>query len=210
MVRGRFISFEGGEGTGKSTQARLLADVLAARGLEAVLTREPGGTPLGEDIRRLVLAERPAAVETELLLFAAARVEHVRRVIRPALERGAWVVCDRYVDSTRVYQGRLANADPRLIGALEELTLAPSDLPDLTLIMDLDPALGRARAAGRGETNRYDDGGIESHRTIREGFLAIAAAESKRCQVIDASGSLEAIAAAVLAAVDVHCSEAHR
>lgn len=202
MARGKFISFEGGEGTGKSTQARLLADTLAASGLPVVLTREPGGTPLGEDIRRLVLAERPAAPETELLLFAAARVEHLAQVIRPALARGAWVICDRYVDSTRVYQGALARIDPRTIATLEKLTLQPADMPELTLVMDLDPEIGSTRANERGDLNRYDSGHIATHRIIREGFLRLASEEPDRFVLIDAVQPIETIAAAVISAVE--------
>lgn len=210
MARGRFISFEGGEGTGKSTQARRLADSLTARGIETVITREPGGTPLGEDIRRLVLAERPAAAETELLLFAAARVEHLAQVIRPALARGAWVVCDRYLDSTRVYQGTLGRVDPRLISSLEQLTLQPSDRPDLTIVMDIAPEVGRARAAQRGEQNRYDSGHIDTHRIIRHGFLAIARAEPERCFIIDAAEPIDTIAARIIAEVDRRIAGAYR
>lgn len=202
MTRGRFISFEGGEGTGKSTQARRLAAALSGRGRAVVLTREPGGTPLGEDIRRLVLSERPAAPEAELLLFAAARVEHLAAVIRPALARGAWVVCDRYVDSTRVYQGALAHIDPRLISGLEQMTLTPDDMPDLTVVMDLPPEIGSARAAERGDLNRYDQGHIASHRIIRDGFLAIARAEPSRCVVIEASRPPDELAAEIAAEVD--------
>lgn len=201
MARGRFISFEGGEGTGKSTQARRLADALAAQGYAVVLTREPGGTPIGEEVRRLVLAERPATPLTELLLFAAARVEHLAAVIRPALARGTWVVCDRYVDSTRVYQGVLAGIDRQLIAAVEQLTLGAEDLPALTFVMDLDPALGQVRAAERGALNRYDQGDIASHHAIRNGFLALAAGDPQRCVKIDAGRPVEAIQAQILAVV---------
>lgn len=210
MARGKFISFEGGEGTGKSTQARLLTGSLKARGVQVVLTREPGGTPLGEDIRRLVLAERPAAPETELLLFAAARVEHLAQVIRPALARGTWVVCDRYVDSTRVYQGALAHIDPRTIATVEHLTLRPGDMPDLTIVMDLAPEVGSARANERGDLNRYDSGHIEAHRIIREGFLHLAEAEPNRCALIDAAQPIDSIAAAVLDEVERRLVKANR
>jgi dTMP kinase len=202
MSRGRFISFEGGEGTGKSTQARRLADTLSARSLKTVLTREPGGTPLGEAIRGLILADRPAVPASELLLFAAARIEHLAQVIRPALARGAWVVCDRYIDSTRVYQGILAHVDPRLISSIEQLTLAPGDMPDLTLVLDLDPEVGRARAQERGSLNRFDRNDIEAQRTIRAGFLAVAAADPARCAVIDAAAPIDTIAANILAEVE--------
>lgn len=202
MARGRLITLEGGEGTGKSTQARRLCDTLSARGIATVLTREPGGTPLGEEIRRLILSQKTAAPETELLLFAAARIEHLAQVIRPALERGAWVVCDRYIDSTRVYQGMLAHIGPALIDSIERSTLRPGDLPDVTFILDLAPEIGSRRSHERGEVNRYDASDIGDHRVIREGFLAIARTEPDRCAVIDAARDPDAVTAAILAELD--------
>ena len=154
MNRGKFITFEGGEGSGKSTQARLLAEALRAKGLDVVVTREPGGTPLGESIRELILANRPA-LDAEFLLFAAARAEHVVRKILPALQAGQWVVCDRYIDSTRVYQGKLAGVDARLIDVVE-LHTSRAAWPALTIVLDVPPATGRARASERGDLNRYD------------------------------------------------------
>jgi dTMP kinase len=197
--KGRFITFEGGEGGGKSTQLRLLAQRLTGQGLEVVATREPGGSPGAEAIRDLLVrgeADRWSAV-TETLLMYAARRDHLERVIRPALARGAWVLCDRFADSTRAYQGAAGGADPGLIAALESYVLEDVS-PDLTLILDLPPAAGLARAASRpgGET-RFESKGEAFHTRLREGFLAIAAAEPERCRVIDASQSLETVSAAI-------------
>ena len=199
MDKGRFITFEGGEGGGKSTQLRLLAQRLTGLGLEVVATREPGGSPGAEAIRDLLVrgeADRWSAV-TETLLMYAARRDHVERVIRPALARGAWVLCDRFADSTRAYQGAAGGADPGLIAALESYVLEDVS-PDLTLILDLPPAAGLARAASRpgGET-RFESKGEAFHARLREGFLAIAAAEPERCRVIDASQHLETVSAAI-------------
>jgi dTMP kinase len=184
MTAQRFITFEGGEGSGKSTQARLLAERLQAGGHEVVLTREPGGAPLAERIRQLVLEAKPAAPVAEFLLFAAARAEHIAVTIAPALARGAYVVCDRYIDSTRVYQGTLGKVDPQLIAAIERATVAPV-LPSLTFILDVPAEAGLARAAARGALNRYDQNEIAWHRQLRAAFQAVAAAEPGRCRLID-------------------------
>jgi dTMP kinase len=203
VARGRFITFEGGEGAGKSTQLKRLAARLRAAGLEVVATREPGGSPGAEAIRDLVLngpADRWSPV-TETLLMYAARRDHVERVIRPALARGAWVVCDRFADSTRAYQGAAGGTDPELIAALERYVLGEVR-PDLTLIFDFPPESGLARAAARpGAEMRFESKGMAFHERLRAGFLAIAAAEPERCALIDAAGSVEAVEAAVWAAV---------
>lgn len=200
MTAGRFITFEGGEGSGKSTQARLLAERLRTAGHDVVATREPGGTPLAESIRDLVLAKRPQSSIAEFLLFAAARAEHLEAVIKPALARGAFVVCDRFIDSTRVYQGVVGGVDRALIAELERRTVAPF-LPVLTVIVDIDPELGLARAAGRGELSRYDKARGEIHAALRAGFLAIAQAEPQRCVVIDGARDIDAVARDVWQAV---------
>ncbi len=199
MTAGKFITFEGGEGSGKSTQAMMLADRLRALGKNVVVTREPGGTPLGESIRELILANRPALV-AEFLLFAAARAEHVATKILPALDAGNWVVCDRYIDSTRVYQGKLAGIDPHLIDIVEKHT-SKNAWPSLTLILDVPPATGRVRASERGDLNRYDAEKISYHEQIREGFLEIAAREPRRCIVIDGSKSTSEVAGSVRGAL---------
>ncbi|MFZ5608642.1 MAG: dTMP kinase [Pseudomonadota bacterium] len=203
-AHGRFISFEGGEGAGKSTQIKRLAASLRQRGLDVLETREPGGTPGAEAIRTLVLegaTDRWDAM-TEALLFYAARRDHVERVIRPALARGTWVLSDRFGDSSIVYQGAVLGAGEARVRALHELALGPF-WPDLTLILDLDPALGLARAHARdGEgAYRYERMAGDIHEAMRAAFLALAAREPARCLVIDAQGASEDVAAAVLAAV---------
>lgn len=200
-MSGRFISLEGGEGTGKSTQLRRLAARLRAAGLEVVETREPGGTPGAEAIRKL-LVEGDAgrwSPAVEALLMNAARADHVERLIRPALARGAWVLSDRYADSTLVYQG--------VAGALDEGSLrslhgfATGGLwPDLTLVLDLPEADGLARAAARaGGEGRFEAKGAAYHAAVRAGFRARAAAEPLRCRLIDASGSPEEVEARIAA-----------
>ena len=202
MTRGRFITFEGGEGAGKSTQLARLAERLREHGLEVVATREPGGSPGAEAIRELVLngaADRWSAV-TETLLMYAARRDHVERVIAPALARGAWVVCDRFADSTRAYQGAAGGTDPALIAALETQVLGEAR-PDLTLVFDLPPEAGLARAQARGGEMRFESKGLAFHQKLRDGFLAIARAEPDRCAVIDAAAPIEAVGQAVWAVV---------
>ena len=202
MAHGRFITFEGGEGAGKSTQLRRLAQRLAGT-REVVATREPGGSPGAESIRDLLVngaADRWSPV-TESLLMYAARRDHVERVITPALARGAWVICDRFADSTRAYQGAAGGTDPALITALEAHVL-DGVRPDLTLVFDLPVAAGLARAGGRGEAeNRFESKGLAFHERLREAFLAIARAEPDRCAVIDAAGTEAVVEAAVWAAL---------
>jgi dTMP kinase len=203
MQRGKFITFEGGEGAGKSTQARRLAERLEHAGLPVIVTREPGGTPVGEDVRALILKDRPTDPLTELLLFAAARAEHMTAVIRPALDEGTWVISDRFIDSTRVYQGKLYGLEPEFIAILERYTVAP-DFPDLTLILDLPADAGMARSESRGTLSRYDAERIETHETLRQGFLEIAEAESARCVLIDGNLPVTSVETAVWQAVKAH------
>ena len=203
MTRGRFISFEGGEGAGKSTQVKRLAARLEAQGREVVMTREPGGSPGAESIRDLVLrgdADRWSPV-TETLLMYASRRDHIERVIRPALARGAWVVCDRFADSTRAYQGAAGGTDPGLITALETYIL--EDIrPDLTLVFDLPADVGLARAHARaGAEMRFESKGMAFHERLREWFRAIAEAEQDRCVVIDAAVDMDSVEQAVWRAV---------
>ncbi|WP_028712037.1 dTMP kinase [Paracoccus sp. J55] len=199
-----FISFEGIDGSGKSTQARRLAQVLNARGIETLLTREPGGSEGAEEIRRLLVEGRGErwSPETELLLFTAARRDHVERLIRPALARGAWIVTDRFADSSRVYQG-LARADLRhLVEELHRLTIGIE--PDRTFIIDVDPEVALARGQARGGIeDRFETLGLAFQRRLREGFLALAAEAPGRIHVIDGSGSEDEVAARVLAALSV-------
>ena len=199
MARGRFITFEGGEGAGKSTQARRLAERLRVVAPEVIVTREPGGSPGAESIRELLVrgdADRWSPV-TETLLVYAARRDHVERVIRPALERGAWVVCDRFADSTRAYQGSAGGAARSLIEALERDVLEGLS-PDLTLVMDLPVELGLTRADRRQDLDtRFEGKGLAFHTRLREAFLAIAAAEPGRCAVIDAGRTPDEVGAAI-------------
>jgi dTMP kinase len=203
VARGRFITFEGGEGAGKSTQLKRLAARLQAEGREVVATREPGGSPGAESIRELVLkgsADRWSPV-TETLLMYAARRDHIERVIAPALERGAWVVCDRFGDSTRAYQGAAGGTDPELISALERHILGEVR-PDLTLVFDLPVEEGLARAHARaGAEMRFESKGSAFHERLRAGFLEIARTEPERCAIIDATATMDAVEAAVWAAV---------
>ncbi len=202
--RGFFLTLEGIDGTGKSTQVRALAARLRSAGREVVETREPGGAPGAEQIRRLLVEGDPGrwSAETEMLLFTAARRDHVERVIAPALARGAVVICDRYVDSTRAYQGAGAAGRRTLVDRLHDLAIGLD--PDLTLILDLDPAAAAARAGGRssnGHENRFERKGLEFQARLRDEFRAIAAAEPARCRVLDASLPESEVAASVWAAV---------
>lgn len=192
----RFITFEGGEGSGKSTQAKRLAERLRLRGHEVVETREPGGSPGAEAIRHLLLSgiAKPLGPEAETFMFAAARDDHVNATIRPALERGAWVVCDRFIDSTRVYQGTLGNVDQRLIRALERLVVGDT-WPDLTFILDVPPEIGLKRVDTRGEgINRFEAEDLEYHRLLREAYRDLAEQEPERCVLVDGSPGADAIA----------------
>ncbi len=203
MSRGRFITFEGGEGAGKSTQVARLVAALRARGLEVVQTREPGGSPGAEAIRNLVLngdVERWSA-RTEILLMFASRSDHLERTIRPALEAGAWVVCDRFADSSRAYQGAGGGVPSAFIEQLDT-AIVGTDQPDRTLIFDLPVEVGLERAFGRGlfET-RFESKGLAFHQRLRDGFAAVAAAHPERCRLIDATGDPEAVFARVWAAV---------
>jgi dTMP kinase len=196
MPRGLFITFEGGEGAGKSTQVRLLAGRLIAVGREAVMTREPGGSAGAEAVRALLVsgaADRWSPI-SEALLMNAARRDHVERLIAPALDRGAVVVCDRFADSTRAYQGVAGGAPAELIAELERAVVGDCR-PDLTLVLDLPAAAGLARAHARGGAeSRFETKGEAFHAAIRTAFLAIAAAEPDRCVVIDADRDVVAIA----------------
>lgn len=198
MTRGRFITFEGGEGAGKSTQVRRLAARLQADGRQVVATREPGGSVGAESIRDLVLngaADRWSPV-TETLLMYAARRDHIERTIAPALARGDWVLCDRFADSTRAYQGAAGGTSPELIAALEHHILGEAT-PDLTLVFDLPPETGLARAHSRGGEMRFESKGLAFHQALREGFRRIAATEPERCALIDADQTPDQVEAAV-------------
>lgn len=209
MTRGKFITFEGGEGTGKSTQVARLVERLTALGLNVVRTREPGGSPGGEDIRNLVVSGQADrwSPRTELLLMYAARSDHLERTIVPALEAGRWVVCDRFADSSRAYQGMGGGVPIQMIQQLDAAIVGP-DQPDLTLILDLSVEVGLARAleragkqsSGPGET-RFESKKTAFHERLRHGFQAIARTYPDRCRLIDADASADEVSARVWAAI---------
>ncbi len=204
--RGKFITLEGGEGAGKSTQAQTLADHLQSVGLGVLLTREPGGSPGAEIIRQVLLsgAAKPLGAETEAVLFAAAREDHVKCAIEPALAAGKWVVCDRFADSTRVYQGALGKVDVRFIKGLERISIG--DLaPDITLILDLPVDEGLKRVASRrggAKPDRFEAEDPDFHQKLRSAYLALARQEPERCVVIDANRSIKKIAKEIWSVVE--------
>ena len=203
MTRGRFIVLEGGEGGGKSTQARRLSAHLEGAGRRVLLTREPGGSPLAEAIRALVLGSWPEGVDatTELLLIFAARAAHVHATIRPALEAGIDVICDRFVDASYAYQGAGRGLGAAPVALLEQLVLG--DLrPDCVLVLDVAPELGMQRIAERGDNNRFDAESIAFMQRVRAAYLARAAAAPERYAVIDASRDVDAVAAELVAMVE--------
>ena len=200
-MTGRFITFEGGEGAGKSTQLRHLAASLSARGLTVCTTREPGGAPNAEFLRDILLGGgHDFAPLTEMLLHFAARAEHLERTIRPALSAGAWVLCDRFYDSTEAYQVHGQGADPAALATLKSLA---DPHPDLTLILDVSEATAALRQAARGRAaDRYDRLGPDFHARVAQGFRDIAAGNPKRCLLIDANQGEASVATAILRAVD--------
>jgi len=201
VSRGFFITFEGGEGAGKSTQVTRLAERLRAGGHEVLVTREPGGSPGAEAVRHVLLsgAAEPFGPVMEAILFAAARSDHVEQVIRPAVERGTVVLCDRFMDSSRVYQGVTGDLDPKFMAALEKVAVNGM-IPDLTLILDIEPEEGLRRASARrgaDAADRYEKETIDIHRRRREAYLDIADAEPERCIVVDAARPADEIAAVI-------------
>lgn len=203
---GLFVTFEGGEGAGKSTQIRRLADRLRRAGHDVLLTREPGGSPGAEAVRHVLLSGAAEAYGTrmEAILFAAARNDHVEEVIRPALKTGAIVLCDRFIDSSRVYQGATGNLDPDLIEALQRVAI-DGVLPDCTIILDLPAETGLERARRRGgdaAPDRFEREEVETHEKRRDAYLGIAQNEPSRCRVVDADRSEEEIAEEIAAIVE--------
>lgn len=196
----RFISFEGIDGSGKSTQSRRFADLLRAQGQDVILTREPGGSAGAEDIRNLVLTGNPDrwSAETELLLFTAARRDHLEKTIRPALAAGQTVICDRFADSTRVYQGATRGDLRGKVDALHDLMIGME--PDLTFIIDMDPAVALERGlARRSGEDRFEDFGLAFQETLRHGFLTLAKANPDRCVLIDGNRTMDQIASEIAA-----------
>jgi dTMP kinase len=204
-VTGLFVTFEGGEGSGKSTQAKLLVEVLKGQGRVVLHTREPGGTPEAEALRTLLVTGDTTrwTAEAEALLNYAARDSHLQKLIRPALATNQTVVCDRFMDSTRAYQGYAGNCDMKLLDSLEA-AIVGATRPDLTVIFDLDPIEGLTRAKSRsdGTEDRYERKSLAFHQKLRDGFLKIAEGEPGRCKVISALGSVEEVAARVRKAVE--------
>jgi dTMP kinase len=208
LERGRFITFEGGEGSGKSTQIKTLAQRLDTAKLPAIVTREPGGSPGAEVVRHLILSGMGKLLgpETETLLFAAARDDHVHTVILPALNQGKWVLCDRFSDSTRVYQGRLGQVAPAVLNAMERVTIGNLK-PDLTIILDIPVEIGMQRAAARrgtGAPDRFEAEDVQFHQELRDGYRQIAAEDPQRCVLIDANTDVDTVAAHIWTALRDH------
>lgn len=214
-VKARFITFEGGEGVGKSTQAKRLQARLHKQGIEAIRTREPGGTPKAEAIRSFILQGRSESwgAGAEAVLFASARLDHVNQLIAPNLEAGRWVISDRFHDSTRAYQGLTGGVDDKLISALEELALN-GHKPDLTLLLDMDPDVAFARVRERqledalvSTGDRFEKEDLEWHRRLRDGFLKIAEKNRDRCVVVLADRTEDKLEEAIWQAVLEHFPE---
>ena len=208
-MRGKFITIEGTEGVGKTTNIQFIQDWLLAKNLTFVATREPGGTPLAEQIRELLLVPRDELVcnTAELLLMFAGRAQHINQVIEPNLNQGAWVLCDRFTDATYAYQGAGRNMSDRLIAELE--TIVQGSLrPDLTLILDIPVELGLKRASDRSEPDRFEQEKMAFFQAVRNGYLSIAQQDPQRCVVIDASQSLDAVQESIQSALDAFWSTA--
>lgn len=203
-MSGKFITFEGVEGAGKSTQVRRLADHLKSSGFSVTVTREPGGTPTAEAIRDVILSGEAKGLgpDSEAVLFAAARADHVDKVIRPALDRGDWVLCDRFIDSTRVYQGAADGVDPLLISGLERVAIAGTR-PDLTIVLDVPAHLGMERVTKRDEApDRFESDEIGRHEARRMAYLEIASREPGRVVVVDAQRPPDEVAETIRRVVD--------
>lgn len=202
-MKGKFISVEGGEGAGKSTALSSIKEWLDGQSIDYIVTREPGGTPLAEEIRKVILAPRDETVcpKAELLLVFAARVQHVEQTIKPALDKGIWVISDRFIDSSYVYQGVARGLDEALIDDLVERFIVDS-LPDATILLDVPVEVGVHRVAERGDLNRLDGESISFYDSVREGFLQRAEKDSERIKVVDASRSIPEVASQIVDILD--------
>ncbi|MEM7618487.1 MAG: dTMP kinase [Pseudomonadota bacterium] len=208
MSQGYFITFEGGEGVGKTTQIKLLADFLKNKNHDVIMTREPGGTPAAEEIRSLLSHTEYGGdwtPEAELLMIFVARAQHIRDVIKPAIDIGKTVLCDRYIDSTRVYQGYLHKIPMDFIHNLENKIIGPY-MPNLTLLLDLDENAAMERVQGRGEGDHYDQGDIHFYKELRNAFIDLASKDSERIKTIDAKQDIEAIASDIQQIVEKEIS----
>ncbi|RTE64305.1 dTMP kinase [Amphritea opalescens] len=208
MSSGRFITLEGTEGVGKSTNLRFIESVLQQHQIDYQLTREPGGTPLAEEVRELLLANRDEVVadDAELLLVFAARAQHLESVIRPALAQGRWVLCDRFTDATFAYQGGGRGLSKEMIGSLESMVQRGLQ-PDLTILLDLPVEIGLARARMRGELDRFENEQMDFFVQVRDAYLERAAADPQRFAVIDASGTLEQVQAQIASVLEHYLQE---
>lgn len=200
--RGTFLTFEGGEGGGKSTQIAKLKDALESRGMAVVVTREPGGSPIADRIRAMILDPTMKGLVSlaELFLYEASRAQHLADTIQPALNRGAVVICDRFADSSIVYQGAARGLDARLVKKLNYIATGGLQ-PDRTLVLDLDPEIGLARAGKRGTLDRMESEALSFHKAVRAGYKKIAKAEKKRVRLINANRSIDAIHESILDAL---------
>ncbi len=204
-MRGKFLTVEGGEGVGKTTNIAFIETWLRQRGIDYIATREPGGTPYAERIRALLLDHQDEALDptAELLLIFAARAQHLARVIRPALERGQWVLCDRFTDATYAYQGGGRELGVEAVATLEALVQGPLR-PDLTLILDIDPELGLERVNGRGAPDRFECEEQRFFQRVRETYLELARGDPGRYALVDASRPLEQVQASIAERLDAH------
>ena len=203
MADGKFITFEGIEGCGKTTQIKLLNEYLQGKGFKTILTREPGGTTIGDKIRQILLdpANKKMHPLTELLLYGASRAQHVEELIRPALSEGKIVLCDRYSDSTTAYQGAARRVDKKILASLD--AIATSGLvPDITIVVDVAPTVGLSRVAGRGAPDRFEQETLAFHERVRQGYLTLAKGNPKRVKIVDGSKEIEEVHGEIIKVIE--------
>ena len=203
MADGKFITFEGIEGCGKTTQIKLLNEYLQGKGFKTILTREPGGTTIGDKIRQILLdpANKKMHPLTELLLYGASRAQHVEELIRPALSEGKIVLCDRYSDSTTAYQGAARRVDKKILASLD--AIATNGLtPDITIVVDVAPTVGLSRVAGRGAPDRFEQETLAFHERVRQGYLTLAKGNPKRVKIVDGSKEIEEVHGEIIKVIE--------